>query len=183
MAASADQCGGQIALARATGDAAPAFEVRPALAEKRGELAYILLEGENTYMQCLVVGGTDTEDWDAMVSVVHGNVGDGHPVDIPEPPKRPEDITVLSTGSSPWGERPDEASGGGITSAYGLAGPEVEAIEVTTSDGTRAQATVDNGWWAVWFPNASPIDKHVTVTTTGGRAYTTNLWALFDFTQ
>lgn len=183
VAASADQCGGQITRTTATGQAEPAFEVQPVLAEKRGELAFILLEGERTYMECLVVGGTDSEDWDAMVSVVHGDAGDGNPVEIPIPPDGPADITVLATGSAPWGARAGEASEGVITSAYGLAGPDVEAIEVTTSDGTRAQATVDNGWWAVWFPTATPINKHVTVTTTGGDTHTANLWALFDYTQ
>lgn len=180
VAASADQCGRQVTLATTRGHGQPAFEVEPVLAEERGELAFILLEGEHTYMECVVVGGTEGDDWDAVVSVVHGGVGDGSPDEIPAPYEGDTDITVLSTGSEPWAGHADE---GDITSAYGLAGPDVESIEVMTSDGARAQATVDNGWWAVWFPGDSPIDKRVTVTTTDGYAYTANLWALYDYTQ
>ena len=36
--------------------------------------------------------------------------------------------------------------------AEGLAGAEVERIDVTTPGGTTVEASVDNGRWAVWWP-------------------------------
>lgn len=178
VAASAAHCGEEITVPVGEGD--PQFTsvaIDPVVAEKRGDHTFVLLEGENTYLECIV---TETRGAGVEVMMIgaHGPLGD-HGPEIAPSPQDSTSITVLAPGKEPWGDLDDEAGEGAVTSAYGLAGPDVEAIEVTTSDGTRAQATVDNGWWAVWFPGHHPLDPIITITTTDGQTHTADLTELW----
>ncbi len=183
VAASAAYCPEEVTLPVGEGKGQPEFTsvpVDPVIAEKRGDHVFVLLEGEQMYLECIV---TETAEGTSLEATFTG-VGASRPLDDDRPglvprPHDPTSITVLTPGQAR--RSGDGGAGeGAVTSAYGRAGTDVETIEVTTRDGTRAQATVDNGWWAVWFPDDSPIDHHATVTTAGGHTYTANLHTLFD---
>lgn len=178
VAASAAHCGEEITVPVGEGD--PQFTsvpIDPVIAEKRGDHTFVLLEGENTYLECIV---TETRGAGVEVMMIgaHGPLGNHGPKIAPSP-QDPTSITVLAPGQEPWGDLDDETGARAVTSAYGLAGPDVVSVEVTARDGTRAEASVNNGWWAVWFPNDNPIDPRVTITTTAGETHTADLTELW----
>lgn len=77
----------------------------------------------------------------------------------------PEDATV-PLNTSPTGvlteyNEPD-TFGGTASLAFGVVAPDIVAIETTTSDGRLVNASIQNGWWAMWAPETLPEVATVT---------------------
>jgi hypothetical protein len=146
------------------------YPTEPVIAEKRGSYTFVLLVGDNAYTECFVTEGDGSEQWDVMANAVTG-------VGVLPPAPAAAEINALATGRTSWGAGDGQGEGAVIT-AYGMAGPDVKSIEVTTSNGTRAHASVNDGWWAVWFPGSVPVRDEVTVTATDGSTRNVNLTAV-----
>lgn len=168
--ASVDRCPTNVSAPRADDpDDLVTYPTEPVIAETRGSYTFVLLIGDNAYTECFATEGGGSEQSDVMANVAMG-------VGILPPAPAPAEINALATGSTSWG---GEGQGeGAVTTAYGMAGPDIMSIEVTTSDGTRARASVDDGWWVVWFPGNAPVRDEVTVTTTDGSTRTVDLTAV-----
>lgn len=57
--------------------------------------------------------------------------------------------------------------GGAYSIAEGRAGAGVTGATFTLDDGSRVQATVQNGWFVAWWPSAHTV-RSATLTSTGG---------------
>ena len=132
----------------------------PVLAEQRGDYTFVVSIGDQGYSECLV-----SESAEGPVATANSLLA---PDRLPLVPTATDGLTVLDAGDSSWG---DDASEGDITSMVGTAGADVRAIEVTTTDGTRAEASLADGWWALWFPGSVDIGATITVTTADGATH------------
>lgn len=132
----------------------------PVLAEQRGDYTFVVSIGDQGYSECLV-----SESAEGPVATANSLLA---PDRLPLVPTATDGLTVLDAGDSSWG---DDASEGDITSMVGTAGADVRAIEVTTTDGTRAKASLADGWWALWFPGSVDIGATITVTTADGATH------------
>jgi len=131
--------------------------ISPVLAEQRGEYTYVLLTGDGAVGECLV-----TTQASGASDVV---TGDTVPPAGPAVPG-PRDVTTLQAGTASWSE--GDTGDGALTSAYGRAGAEVAAVELTLTSGERVQATVHDGWWAVWAPGEAALRDTAEATFTDG---------------
>ncbi|MPV38647.1 hypothetical protein [Georgenia subflava] len=135
--------------------------VTPVIAEQRGDYTFVLQAGVRGYQECFITDGVGTASgWDAMANSMSG------PAPLPSSPAG-TGLLALATGESSWGAG-DGAGEGSVTTAYGMAGPEVESITITTASGRTAEASVTDGWWAVWIPGSDPIAGPVEVTSADG---------------
>ncbi|GAA1721907.1 hypothetical protein GCM10009809_16980 [Isoptericola hypogeus] len=131
--------------------------VDPVLTEVRGEYAYVILAGDGAVTQCFVTtpadGPQDVVTTDAVLPGAAAVPGPG-------------EVTTLESGTASWS---GSGSGdGALTSAFGRAGDDVAAIELTLDDGRAVQASVDDGWWAVWAPGDASLGTEAVVTRTDG---------------
>ncbi|MGF0114966.1 hypothetical protein ACQFYA_01395 [Promicromonospora sp. Marseille-Q5078] len=131
--------------------------ISPVLAEERGEYTYVLLSGDGAVGECLVTrqasGASDVVSGDTVLPA--GPVDPG-----------PRDVTTLQSGTASWSA--GATGDGALTSAYGRAGSEVVAVDLTLTSGERVQATVHDGWWAVWAPGEASLRDTAEVTFTDG---------------
>ena len=65
------------------------------------------------------------------------------------------------------GAHRSERGGQAFGFAYGRTGTGVSAMTLVLDDGTKVQATVDNGWFVAWWPNAGQ-PKSAELTTPSG---------------
>jgi hypothetical protein len=129
--------------------------VAPVLVEVRGDYTYAVQAGDGVVADCFVstADGTPTVFSSSAAGVEPEDVG-------------PTDLVVLQQGVASWSR--STTSEGGVTSAYGRAGGDVRAVSVTLADGERVEASVDDGWWAVWAPGEEGFDGPAEVTLTDG---------------
>jgi hypothetical protein len=131
--------------------------IRPVLAEQRGDYTYVLLVGEGASGECLVTaqagGATDVVGGDAVLASVPAAPG-------------PRDVTTRGSGTASWSA--GDTGDGALTSAYGRVGADVEAVTLTLTSGERVQATVSDGWWAVWAPGEASLQDTAKITFTDG---------------
>ncbi|MFE5339219.1 hypothetical protein ACFQ80_03290 [Isoptericola sp. NPDC056578] len=159
MEADAQACG-TVAHRITEGDDGPQVEsvpISPVLAEQRGDYTYVLLTGDSAIGECLVTtqasGATDVVAGDAVLRSVPGEPG-------------PRDVTTVQTGTASWSE--GDTGDGALTSAYGRAGSDVASFALTTTSGERVEATVQDGWWAVWAPGEASLRPTAELTFTDG---------------
>lgn len=122
--------------------------VEPVLSEARGPYLYRVSTTDNAYAECFI-----TMEGENPVVV-------GSAAVLPEPFEQvgSRDVVVYKNGTSSWSSDDDAGTlPGELTSALGQAGPQISSITVTTSAGEQVSATVSNGWWAVWVPQADSI--------------------------
>jgi hypothetical protein len=131
--------------------------ISPVLAEERGEYTYVLLTGDGAVGECLV-----TAQASGATDVVTGDSATGVPLAEPGP----RDVTTLQAGTASWSA--GATGDGALTSAYGRAGAEVAAVELTLTSGERVEATVHDGWWAVWAPGEASLRDAAELTFTDG---------------
>lgn len=56
----------------------------------------------------------------------------------------------------------------GYVDTFGRVGPGVERIVIHTVDSGDVVASIDNGWFAAWWPSLGELPRSMTVTTTSG---------------
>ncbi|MEL7977726.1 hypothetical protein AAG589_17810 [Isoptericola sp. F-RaC21] len=131
--------------------------IGPVLAEQRGDYTYVLLTGDGAAGECLVTvqasGATDVVAGDAVLNAAPAVPG-------------PRDVTTLQSGTASWSE--GDTGDGALTSAYGRAGADVASVSLTLTSGERVEATVQDGWWAVWAPGEASLRSTAEVTLTDG---------------
>ncbi|MFI2105387.1 hypothetical protein ACH436_18995 [Isoptericola sp. NPDC019693] len=131
--------------------------ISPVLAEQRGDYTYVLLTGEAATGECLVTtrasGATDVVGGDAVLGSAPAAPG-------------PRDVTTVQSGTASWSE--GDTGDGALTSAFGRAGEDVASFALTTTSGERVEATVQDGWWAVWAPGEAALRPTAEVTFTDG---------------
>jgi len=130
--------------------------LEPVLTEARGEYTYVVLAGDGAYGDCFVTTAAQGQDTVGSSAVL--------PAPLPAPAAR--EVTTLQSGTASWSE--GETGDGAVTSAFGRAGSDVRAVELRLSDGKSVEATVQDGWWAVWAPGASSLESAATVTYADG---------------
>jgi hypothetical protein len=79
----------------------------------------------------------------------------------PEAPASPHSIGVPQV---PFDRNAD---GSGYTMAYGYVGAQVKAVTLHLTDGTNVEATVQNGFYAAWWPVRTDVAS-AEVTTSAG---------------
>ena len=154
------QACGTVAHRISEGDDGPQVEdvpISPVLAERRGDYTYVLLTGDGAAGECLVTtqasGATDAVTGDAVLGSEPAEPG-------------PRDVTTLQSGTASWSE--GETGDGALTSAYGRAGADVVSFALTTTAGERVEATVSDGWWAVWAPGEASLRTTAELTFSDG---------------
>jgi hypothetical protein len=135
----------------------PDIPVEPVLAEQRGSYTFAVLSGDGVFVECLI--STALEE--PFIMAQGTTLADPDAFDLGLAP-----ALVLDPGS-PWG---DEGGEGPITTVVGLADDGVTAIQVSTTDGVEAQASVADGWWSVWFPGDVEISEELVVVTAEGQS-------------
>jgi len=133
----------------------PDVPIEPVLAEQRGSYTFVVLTGEGVFSECLV----STAGEDLFVMAQGTTPGDPAAFDLGEAP-----VLVLDPGVS-WGS---EGGEGPITTVVGLAADDITAITVSTTDGVRAEASLEGGWWSVWFPGEVEVSDDLVLTTPDG---------------
>lgn len=144
----------------AEGEDGPHLEdvpISPVLAEQRGDYTYVLLTGEGATGECLVTtqasGATDVVGGDAVLTSAPAAPG-------------PRDVTTVHVGTASWSE--GDTGDGALTSAYGRAGADVASVSLVTTAGERVEATVQDGWWAVWAPGEASLRATAELTLSDG---------------
>ncbi|MFE6968341.1 hypothetical protein [Isoptericola sp. NPDC057653] len=148
-----------------TGDDGPRVDqiaISPVLAEQRGEYTYVLLVGAGATGECLV-----TSQASGATDVV---AGESVPAQLPAAPG-PRELTTLQSGTASWSA--GDTGDGALTSAFGRVGSDVESVALVLTSGERVEATVEDGWWAVWAPGEASLRSTAELTfTDGARAET-----------
>jgi len=113
---------------------------RPILVDRRGEYTFCVdvVAGSGTAVDPLVVlagikGGDIQQTWATVF-------------DRPVRPPTASDVLILG-GDGGTGPQPPTMS-----ASYGLAGGEVQGVDIVLAGGTRVTATVRDGRWAAWWP-------------------------------
>ncbi|MCK0118444.1 hypothetical protein BCE75_101240 [Isoptericola sp. CG 20/1183] len=130
--------------------------VEPVLTDVRGDYTYVVLAGDGAYSECFVTS-TDGEPPMVVTSSAAG-------VDLPAPDAR--ELTTLQSGTASWSE--GDGTEGALTSAFGQVGEDVTAVELTLTTGEAVEASVTDGWWAVWAPGGSALATSAEVTYADG---------------
>jgi hypothetical protein len=77
--------------------------------------------------------------------------------------------------------------GPGTTSeAFGQAGSDVTGVSLKTAAGETITATVQDGFWSLWWPPSpanGPFDATVTWTTADGASHTADLWSINAYSK
>jgi hypothetical protein len=113
---------------------------RPILVDRRGEYTFCVdvVEGNGTAVDPLVV----------VAGIKGGDVQQAWGTVFDRPVRRPTASDVLVLGGDS-GAVPEPAT---ISASYGLAGGDVQGIDIVLASGTRVTATVRDGRWAAWWP-------------------------------
>lgn len=131
--------------------------ISPVLAERRGDYTYVLLAGDGAAGECLVTtqasGATDVVGADAVLA------------SVPDEPAARE-VSTAEAGTASWSE--GDTGDGALTSAYGRAGTDVASVSLVTTAGERVEATVQDGWWAVWAPGEASLRTTAELTFSDG---------------
>lgn len=135
----------------------PPVPVEPVLAEQRGSYTFVVLSGEGVFVRCLA----STAGEERFVVAEGARTPSPSDLELGTAP-----VLVLDPGAV-WAR---EAGEGPITTVVGLAADDVTAVEVSTVDGVTAEASLDDGWWLVWFPGDVEIADGLLVTTPDGES-------------
>ncbi len=81
--------------------------------------------------------------------------------------RAPTPMTVARNGMSVVRQAHAVNQGGGYTFIEGQAGSGVSAVTLNLSDGSTVQATVQNGWFAAWWPGNADAPTASLTTATG----------------
>ncbi|WP_277212078.1 hypothetical protein [Isoptericola croceus] len=154
-----ESCGGSAAeiVEGAEGPVVQEVPVAPVLTDVRGDYTYVVVAGEGAYGECFV---TATDERGAPQVVTSSAV-------VPElalPGRR--ELTTLQNGTASWSE--GDGAEGALTSAFGQVGDDVTAVALTLTSGERVEASVADGWWAVWAPGGSALGETAEVTYADG---------------
>ncbi len=88
------------------------------------------------------------------------------------------DVTSVTPFSAPagqlalTGDHETDTRNGSYSIAQGRAGAGVTAATITLSDGSTVEATVANGWFVAWWPNANTVQSASVSTTSGTHTQT-----------
>ncbi len=135
-------------------------EVAPVLAERRGEFQVLLSASEEgAYQYCILL---PDPEFDSGYRPHIESYEPGPSAQIW--PSDDHGLYTAQTGT-PWQPSPDH---GPMTVFLGTVGNNVEAVELNTESGSFAQASVMDGWFLVWFPDAVQLSDTATVTTDDG---------------
>lgn len=153
-----EPCGGTVTEIVEGPDGADVQEVAvaPVLTDVRGDYTYVVVAGDDAYGECFVTADDGGEPQVVTSSAV-----------VPEltaPEAR--ELTTRQNGTASWSE--GDGTEGALTSAFGQAGDDVVAVELTLASGERVEATVSEGWWAVWAPGGSALGTTAEVTYVDG---------------
>lgn len=143
--------------------------VDPVLAEARGDYTYVVLAGDHAYGDCFVTAAHDGSPDDVVASsaVVPG------PVTGPAAAPGAAEVLVLQAGTASWSQ--GSTGEGAVTSAFGRAGADVVGVAGVLESGERVEASVEDGWWALWAPGAAAFDGPAVVTRADGTTATVAL--------
>ena len=95
-----------------------------------------------------------------------------HPIRVVNKTTGPVQITNASTGT--------------ISEAVGQAGGDVTGLSFKTLAGETITATVQDGFWSLWWPPApanGPFDGTVTWTTADGASHTAPLAGIYAYSK
>ncbi|GAA4731587.1 hypothetical protein GCM10023216_24580 [Isoptericola chiayiensis] len=129
--------------------------LEPVLAEARGDYTYVVLAGDGAVGDCFVTSGGEAPD-------VYSSDAVGVEVAVPDA----RGLTVAGSGTASWSA--GDAAEGAVTSVFGRVGDEVAAVTVARTDGELVEATVEDGWFALWAPGESAFATSAQVTYTDG---------------
>lgn len=135
----------------------PPTPVEPVLAEQRGAYTFVVLVGEDVFMECLISTARD----EPFVVAQAAESGVEGALDLGSAP------ALVVVPGVVWD--PD-AGEGPVTTVMGVASEEVTGVRVTTVDGVSAEAAIADGWWSVWFPGEVEIDDDLQLTTPDGES-------------
>jgi hypothetical protein len=121
----------------------------PAVVDRRGELAMVLLTGDGYYRFCGYAGLGDN------LRYTHGGGGMGR-INL-----LPEGEVASAEGWDASRARHDLDPSGltwyetGTGKVFGQVAPHVARVDVTLSDGTEVEASVSDGWYVAFWPGSS----------------------------
>ncbi|UFU04109.1 hypothetical protein LQF12_05850 [Ruania suaedae] len=134
--------------------------ITPILAEQRGDYQVLLSAAESgAYQFCMLLPDEDSDL--GYRPHIDGYLPGGSSQVMPS---APDGVYSLSAGE-PWNPSPDH---GAMTMVVGTVGEDVSELEIRTENGSFAEATVNEGWFLVWFPDAVELTETATVTTDDG---------------
>ncbi|UFU05265.1 hypothetical protein [Ruania halotolerans] len=135
-------------------------EVTPVLGERRGEFQVLLSASEEgAYQFCMLL---PDPEFDSGYRPHIESYDPGPSAQIW--PSDDDGVYTAHTGD-PWRPSPDH---GPMTVIFGTVGNDVEEVEIHTENGSFAEASVMDGWFLVWFPDAVQLSDTATVTTNDG---------------
>lgn len=135
----------------------PPVPVEPVLAERRGAYTYVILAGENAFVECLISTAGD----ELYIAAQGAQPSVPGALELGTAP-----ALVLIPGDA-WAPPDGE---GLVTTVMGRAGNDVTGIRVTTTDGVSADAAVVDGWWSVWFPGDVEVSDDLVVSRPDGES-------------
>lgn len=130
--------------------------VEPVLVDVRGDYTYVVMAGDGAHTECFVTASGG----EPPTVVTSGAAG----VELTAPDAR--ELTTLQRGTASWSE--GDGTEGALTSAFGQAGEDVTAVELTLTSGESVAASVDDGWWAAWAPGGAALAASAEVTYADG---------------
>ncbi|SFO96637.1 hypothetical protein SAMN05660464_1748 [Geodermatophilus dictyosporus] len=123
-------------------------EQRPAVVDVRGPWGLTVLVGGGTVGDCL--SGPD-----GVVGTARQELPDGAPA---------SGVRAAGLGTTQASDGEDLYG----STAYGRSAADVVAVELVLPGGEVVTATVEDGWWAAWWPGITADDRAVRVRVTDG---------------
>ncbi|MDF1486882.1 hypothetical protein [Tessaracoccus caeni] len=143
-------------------------EMKPVLAEQRGDWVTVFLAGGGAEASCLMQTDIEPDE--------HQMMG-GYNPDAAEPPAPEQDGLVETHAMSGSFDVPNRIGIGTIDDWYGwvagYVGDEVSAVTVHSPAGTDVEASVNNGQYSAWWPAGPARGSNPAVG--GGWSYTVTL--------
>lgn len=129
----------------------PGGNIDGALTERRGNFTFTLVATDEAIGNCMVLDPAITQ----APGHEQGVTSWGSVNDLP--------IPAVDETSVQWGATFNSAAGE-FTSAFGRVGTDVVAVLITSESEPSIQASVDDGYFAAWWPGKA--EARLTVTTT-----------------
>ncbi|ACQ78875.1 hypothetical protein Bcav_0613 [Beutenbergia cavernae DSM 12333] len=145
-------------------DGGPAVNLLPlprVIVDVRGPYTYVVSASEQGWEECLI-----TPDAEGGIDVVTNDAAYGQPVSTQVDADEVSVVVGLDRTTS-WRQGADGLPGA-LTSAFGRAGSDVVSVTVTTASGSAVEATVHNGWWAVWIPGEVDLEGSISASLEDG---------------
>jgi hypothetical protein len=114
----------------------PAEPMSPVLTDTRGPFTFVILAGQHSSASCISGPSFTSVSTNSSTTA---------------PPTVPADRIVLSA------EYHTAHDGQAYSFAEGHTGTNVTAATLRLADGTRVQASSDNGWFVAWWPGSSDV--------------------------